>query len=107
MKMLLELCLLSTIILLTNAHTSGSTCVPIPELSSRPSWISWCQTNCKTAAGTHPACDGDGVHVKCKCGEDSCKIYIKSMILKIRTTLLIILKEIIHLHFYVMTQPIR
>ena len=50
-------------------------CVPIQQLSNQPSWISWCNTNCGNPPGSHPACNGQGAHVKCKCGRTSCNIF--------------------------------
>ena len=46
-------------------------CVPVRKHLYQPKWIAWCKTNCGNPPGSHPACRGTGVHVKCKCSVDS------------------------------------
>ena len=46
-------------------------CTAIPELANTGGWNDWCNKNCGTPPDYAPACNGDGVHVKCKCGQNS------------------------------------
>ena len=52
------------------SNIQGS-CVPIRKHLHIPKWIAWCQSNCGKPPGLHPACRGNGVHVKCKCSDGS------------------------------------
>ena len=52
-----------------------NSCTPIPELWNEQKWVTWCKTNCGNPAGSHPACNGTGAHVKCTCGYSACNTF--------------------------------
>ena len=46
-------------------------CIPIHGLSVESKWKKWCKMNCGIPPQLHPACIGNGPHVKCKCSQTS------------------------------------